>query len=75
MKQMKYIILVFAIFLNVNILYGQEKKYENILKKVEANVDKNYYSDSIFAVRHSEYIINTSTQDIKKIICVNQYGR
>ncbi|MDR3062361.1 MAG: hypothetical protein LBU57_09675 [Dysgonamonadaceae bacterium] len=70
---MKYIILISVILLNIDILSGQEKVYDNILKKVEANIDKNYYSDSIFAARHSEYLMDASTQDIKKISCVDYF--
>ena len=73
MKQMKYIIWVLVLFLNINILYSQKKTYDNILKKVEANIEKNYYSDSIFAVRHSEYIIDDLTQDIKQIACIDYF--
>lgn len=73
MKQMKYMVLVFFVFLNTNVLFGQKKLYEKILDKVEANVDKNYYSESIFAVRHSEYIVNDLTKDFEKVVCVEYF--
>ena len=70
---MKYTIWVFVMFLNINVLFGQKKTYDNILKKVEANIEKNYYSDSVFAVRHSEYIIDDITQDMKQISCIDYF--
>jgi hypothetical protein len=57
-------------FLNINVLFGQKKLYDNILNKVEKNIDKNYYTDSIFPVRHSEYIVNGSTKDFEKVVCI-----
>ena len=73
MKQMKFIILASVIFLNINISFGQKKQYDTILNKVERNVDKNYYSDSISAVRHSEYIVNELTNDFEKVVCIEYF--
>ena len=71
---MKYKLLVLVIFFNSNfILLGQKKLYDTILNKVERNVDKNYYSDSIIAVRHSEYIVNESTEDFEKVVCMEYF--
>lgn len=56
------------IILNSNILCGQHKIFDNILKKAERNLDANYYTDSISAIRHSEYIVDNSTKELKKII-------
>ena len=71
---MIYKLLVLVVFFNINfILLGQKRLYETILNKVERNVDKNYYCDSIVALRHSEYIVNESTKDFEKIVCIEYF--
>ena len=71
---MKYKLLVLVLFFNINfILLGQRRLYDTILNKVERNVDKNYYSDSVVAVRHSEYIVNDSTKEFEKIVCIEYF--
>ena len=70
---MKYTILIFLVLLNINLLFGQKKLYDNVLNKVETNIDKNYYTDSIFAIRHSEYIINDSIKDFEKVVCIEYF--
>ena len=71
---MKYKLLVLVVFFNTNfILLGQKRLYDTILNKVEKNVDKNYYSDSIVAVRHSEYIVNEPTKNFERIVCIEYF--
>jgi len=53
MKHVKYIVLLLFMFLNINLLFCQQNLFNSILDKVEKNVEKNYYTDSISAVRHS----------------------
>ena len=55
------------------ILFAQKKQYDNILNKVEKNIEKNYFTDSIFAVRHSEYIFNELTEDFEKVVCIEYF--
>ena len=43
------------------------------MNKVERNIDKNYYSDSIMAVRHSEYTVNNSTKEFEKVVCIEYF--
>jgi len=73
MKQIKYIVLTFLCVLNISFLFGQEKLFDSILDKVGKNVDKNYYTDSISAVRHSEYVINDSTKEFLKVVCIEYF--
>ncbi|MDR2145365.1 MAG: hypothetical protein LBE91_02760 [Tannerella sp.] len=70
---MKYKLLIFIAISNLQFLSGQKKLFDNILNKVERNVDKNYYTDSISAVRHSEYIVNDSTKEFEKAVYIEYF--
>jgi len=72
---MKYkLLVVFFAFFNFDFfLFSQEKLFNNILNNVERNIDKNYYTDSIVAVRHSEYIFNELTEDFEKVVYIEYF--
>ena len=73
MKHIKYIVLFLFMFLNTNLLFCQQNLFNSILDKVEKNVEKNYYTDSISAVRHSEYIVNDSTKEFEKVVYIEYF--
>ncbi|MDR2144842.1 MAG: hypothetical protein LBE91_00075 [Tannerella sp.] len=73
MQRVKYIVFISFTFLNTNLLLGQQKLFDSILEKAQKNVDKNYYSDSISAVRHSEYVVNDSTNEFEKVVCIEYF--
>lgn len=64
---MKFKLLIFIVISNIAFVLGQKKQYENIMNKVAKSFDKNYFTDSISAIRHSEYVID-SLNDFKRVV-------
>jgi len=62
-------------FLSFNFLFGQQKLFESILNNAEKNVEKNYYTDSISAIRHSGYIVNDSTKKFEKVVYLEYFPK
>ncbi len=73
-----FILLLFVVFS----AYGQsaadrktEKQYNRIIRKMEQNLPKNYYSDAIQPVRHSEYTFNDSSKQLLKAVYIEYLPR